>query len=196
MVPMATGESVSGRIVEENTGGGLAGVGVILQDVARQDIGWSVTADAHGHYRFNGVPPGEYKVIVSAPRYAPQAPLRVVVARGRNSEGVDVALRRPSKLHLKPLWVAFFGIGVAFGLYMYIRTKRGSLLLMTIGMGCLVIGTYLEDGFYELVAHGAGIAIVAVGMGMFCREYRTEMERKEEAFAREMILGVRKDKKA
>lgn len=196
MVPMATGESVSGRIVEQDAGRGIAGVGVVLEDVAREDVGWIVYSNAQRYYRLRGVPPGEYKLIVSAPRYALQAPLRIVVTKGQNIEGVDVALRKPQKLHLKPLWIVFFGIGTAFSFYVYVRTRRGSMLLLTIGSGCIVIGTYLEDGFYEYVALGAGMAISGVGIGVFCREYWLLAERGEEAFAREMILRFKRDKKA
>lgn len=195
MVPMARGESVSGRIVEQDAGRGIAGVGVILTDVSREDVGWSVYSDAQGYYRLSGVPPGEYKLIVSAPRYALHSPVRIVVAGGRNNEGVDVALKKPQKLHLKPVWIGFFGIATAFGFYVYVRTRRGSMLLLTIASGCIVVGTYLEDGFYEYVALGAGMAIGVVGMGVFCREYRIEAERREGVFAGEMILGVRRDKK-
>lgn len=195
MVPMAMGESISGRIIEKDTRMGIEGVGVALEEVARQDVGWIVYSDVHGYYKLSGVPPGEYKLVVSAPRFALHPPVRIVVEGGRNYEGVDLALEKPQKLHLKPLWVIFFGIGTVLGFYVYAKTRRRSVLLLAVGSGCIVVGTHLEDGFYEYIALGAGMVIVAVGMGVFCREYRMAAEKREEVFAADMILGARSGKK-
>lgn len=195
IVSMAWGESVSGRIVEQDAGRGIVGVGVVLQDVARKDIGWAVYSDTQGYYKLSGVPPGEYKLSVSSPRYALHSPMPIVVSGGQNNEGVDVALKKPQKLHLKPLWVGFFGIITIITFYVYVKTRAISTLLFAIGCLCISVGTYLEDGFYEYIVLGSGVAISVVAMGILCREYRILEEKREELFASEAILHTPRGEK-
>jgi protocatechuate 3,4-dioxygenase beta subunit len=56
---------------------------VTLEDAGRVSGSWQTTTDANGYYRFEAVPPGDYRLRVQPPRgYMPPPDVEVSVSAG------------------------------------------------------------------------------------------------------------------
>lgn len=77
---------IAGRVVDANTGNGLAGVNLVLQD---QAVG--VAADADGYYTIINIPPGRYTLIATMIGYA-QLTVEDVVVNVDRTTRQDLAM--------------------------------------------------------------------------------------------------------
>lgn len=192
---LAEALSISGRVTDSKTGQGISEISLILEDTVQKKISWQAITDAKGYYQFNAISPGKYSLYVVASKYEIVSPLSVEVLPGENIENLNIVMKKQGKLHLKPLWILFFVAIFILLLLNFLKTKAASSFFATLAVAFLIIGTYLEDNFYEYIADGVGIVIMAIAMGFWCREYRIKSEKKEQEFALLNKLIFEKKKK-